>query len=89
MEYAIEVSGMRKYYKEIKAVDNISFQVEKGELFGFLGINGAGKSTTINVLCTLLPWEVQSGSARICGHILGKEDEKIRRKIGVVWQNNC
>lgn len=93
MEYAIEVSGMRKYFQEIKAVDDISFQVEKGELFGFLGINGAGKSTTINMLCTLFPWDGNpssaAGEARICGHVLGKEDEKIRRKIGVVWQGNC
>ena len=68
-------------------MDDISFQVEKGELFGFLGINGAGKSTTINMLCTLFP--AAAGQARICGHMLGKEDEKIRRKIGVVWQGNC
>lgn len=87
MGYAVEVSGMKKYFKEIKAVDDISFQVEKGELFGFLGINGAGKSTTINMLCTLFP--ATAGQARICGHALGKEDDMIRRKIGVVWQGNC
>lgn len=87
MEYAIEVSGLKKRFKDVKAVDDISFRVEKGELFGFLGINGAGKSTTINMLCTLLP--PTGGEARICGHMLGKEDEKIRRRIGVVWQGNC
>ena len=87
MEYVIEVSGMKKYFKDVRAVDDISFQVEKGELFGFLGVNGAGKSTTINMLCALFP--PTAGGARICGHTLGKEDEKIRRKIGVVWQGNC
>lgn len=87
MEYIMEVSGLKKYYKDIRAVDGISFQVEKGELFGFLGVNGAGKSTTINMLCALFP--PTEGGARICGHILGKEDEKIRRRIGVVWQGNC
>lgn len=87
MEYAIEVSGMKKYFKDVKAVDDISFQVEKGELFGFLGVNGAGKSTTINMLCALFP--PTAGGAQICGHVLGKEDEKIRHKIGVVWQGNC
>ena len=53
MENAISVSGLKKYFKDVKAVDNISFQVERGELFGFLGVNGAGKSTTINMMCTL------------------------------------
>ncbi len=53
MENAITVSGLKKYFKDVKAVDNISFQVERGELFGFLGVNGAGKSTTINMMCTL------------------------------------
>ncbi len=87
METAIEVEGLKKYFGQVKAVDNISFQVEKGELFGFLGINGAGKSTTINMLCTLFgPTE---GRAEICGLTLGKDDEKIRRRIGVVYQNNC
>lgn len=87
VETVIEVTHFKKYFKDVKAVDDISFQIEKGELFGFLGINGAGKSTTINMLCTL--YAPTDGEARICGHILGKEDEQIRRKIGVVYQNNC
>lgn len=87
MQSIIEVKNLTKYYKEVKAVDDISFQVEKGELFGFLGVNGAGKSTTINLLCTLFP--PKSGSALICGFPLGKENEEIRRRIGVVYQNNC
>ena len=51
----IKVEGLKKYFGDVKAVDDISFQVEKGELFGFLGVNGAGKSTTINMLCHALP----------------------------------
>lgn len=87
MEQAISVRGLKKYFKEVKAVDDVSFQVEKGELFGFLGVNGAGKSTTINMLCTLL--SPTAGEAEICGCRLGKKDEDIRRRIGVVWQGNC
>ncbi len=87
MEQVISVKGLKKYFGKIKAVDDISFSVERGELFGFLGVNGAGKSTTINMLCTLFcPTE---GEITIGGHILGKEDEQIRRRIGVVYQNNC
>lgn len=87
MEYAIEARGLKKHYREVKAVDGIDLGIEKGELFGFLGINGAGKSTTINMLCTLL--EPGAGEAYICGYRLGREDEQIRRSIGVVYQNNC
>lgn len=87
METVMQVKHLKKYFKDVKAVDDIGFQIEKGELFGFLGINGAGKSTTINMLCTLLT--PTDGEAEICGHILGKENEQIRRKIGVVYQNNC
>lgn len=86
-ETVINVTHLKKYYKETHAVDDISFQVGKGELFGFLGINGAGKSTTINMLCTLLA--PTAGEAEICGFRLGREDAQIRRKIGVVYQENC
>lgn len=64
MESVIQVEGLKKYFGDVKAVDNISFQVEQGELFGFLGINGAGKSTTINMLCTLYP--PTAGEVKIC-----------------------
>lgn len=87
MENVIKVSNLKKYFKEVKAVDDISFQIKKGELFGFLGVNGAGKSTTINMLCTLYP--PTEGTVEICGCRLGKENEQIRRKIGIVYQNNC
>ena len=87
MEESIKVEGLKKYFKEVKAVDDISFHVDKGELFGFLGVNGAGKSTTINMLCTV--FNPTAGNVEICGLKVGKEDEEIRRKIGVVYQNNC
>ncbi|MDE7339881.1 MAG: ATP-binding cassette domain-containing protein [Lachnospiraceae bacterium] len=86
-ETVIRASHLKKHFKEVKAVDDISFEIKRGELFGFLGINGAGKSTTINMLCTLS--RPTDGKAEICGHELGREDERIREKIGVVYQNNC
>ena len=86
MKTAIEIKNLRKSFREVQAVDGISFKVEEGELFGFLGVNGAGKSTTINMLCTL--YRPDGGEAWIGGHRLGREDAEIRRKIGVVYQQN-
>lgn len=86
MDEIIQVNHLKKYFKEIKAVDDISFKVKKGQLYGFLGVNGAGKSTTINILCTLL--NSTEGEIFVCGHRLGKDDREIRRKIGVVFQDN-
>ena len=82
----IEVTNLTKKYKEHTAVDGISFEVEEGELFAFLGENGAGKSTTINMLTTIL--EKTSGTAYIAGHELGKEDDEIRKVNGIVFQNS-
>lgn len=87
MEEIIKVRNLKKYFKEVKAVDNISFSVEKGELFGFLGVNGAGKSTTINMLCTLL--KPTDGEVWMNGWKLGEADEEIKKHIGIVYQNNC
>lgn len=87
MEEMIQVCHLKKYFKGVKAVDDVSFSVYKGELFGFLGENGAGKTTTINTLCTLL--EPTEGQVVIDGFRLGKEDEQIKRHIGVVYQENC
>lgn len=86
MENVIEVNHLKKYFKDVKAVDDISFRVKKGQLYGLLGVNGAGKSTTINMLCTLL--NRTEGEAYVCGHHIGKEDREIRKKIGVVFQDN-
>lgn len=82
----IKVDHLVKKYKGHTAVSDISFSVEEGELFAFLGENGAGKSTTINMLCTIL--EKTAGDVSICGHILGKEDDEIRSLIGIVFQNS-
>lgn len=86
MNDIIEVKSLSKTFGEFKAVDNINFNVKRGELFGFLGVNGAGKSTTINMLSTLL--KNSSGEVKICGLKLGKDNEEIRKKIGIVFQNN-
>ena len=86
MEEIIQVKHLKKNFHDIHAVDDISFSVDKGQLYGFLGVNGAGKSTTINILCTLL--QSSAGEATICGYRLGKEDREIRKKIGIVFQDN-
>lgn len=82
----IEAKGLTKKFKETVAVNDVGFSVEEGELFGYLGENGAGKSTTINMLCSILA--VTSGDVKICGLTLGKDDKEIRKRIGVVFQNN-
>jgi ABC-2 type transport system ATP-binding protein len=81
---AIEVEHITKKYGEFTAVDDISFQVEEGEIFGLLGPNGAGKSTLIRMMTTLL--EVTSGTARIAGHDVRREADAARRSIGVIPQ---
>lgn len=83
----IKVEGLTKRYGEFTAVDHVSFEVEKGTMLGFLGVNGAGKTTVINMLATLLTPD--DGSAEICGELLGKRDQEIRKKIGIVYQQNC
>lgn len=86
MENAISVRNLKKNYKEHAAVKGISFDVKEGELFAFLGENGAGKSTTINILCTIL--SKTDGEVKIFGHELGKEDDRIRELTGIVFQNS-
>ena len=83
----IEVNDLTKTYGSLTAVDHISFSVPQGSMLGFLGINGAGKTTAISMLSTLI--KPDGGSAQICGHTLGKEDAAIRRSIGIVYQYNC
>jgi ABC-2 type transport system ATP-binding protein len=88
MTNIIEVNDLVLVYSNgTKAVDNISFNVKKGEFFGFLGPNGAGKSTTIKVLTTLL--KKTSGSAKIAGYNLDKDQNEIRKLIGVQTQETA
>lgn len=84
----IKVTNLRKKYGELEAVKGISFTVKKGELFAFLGTNGAGKSTTIDIFCTLL--KKTSGEVLIADYTLGegKGNNNIREKIGVVFQES-
>ena len=85
MENIIEIKNLCKSFGEVKAVDNLSFNVKKGELFAFLGVNGAGKSTTINIICSSLLKD--SGEIYINGLELEKNTDEIKSKIGVVFQN--
>ncbi|WP_399632220.1 ATP-binding cassette domain-containing protein [Sporosarcina sp. SG10008] len=86
MTNIIEVIGLSKSFEKIKAVNDISFYVEKGALFSFLGTNGAGKSTTISILLTLL--QLDSGHVYVNGYTVGKHDQAIRQEIGVVFQES-
>lgn len=86
MSKAIEIAGLKKYFGEVKAVDDISFEVERGSLFAFLGLNGAGKSTTINIICTLL--KKDSGKVSVAGIDIDKDPVSIRKKTGVVFQGS-
>lgn len=81
---AIEVERIVKKYGEFTAVDDVSFSVKEGEIFGLLGPNGAGKSTLIRMMTTLIP--ITSGRARIGGHDVAKEPNAARRMIGVIPQ---
>ena len=82
----IEVRQLQKSYKDVKAVNGIDFYVAEGELFAFLGLNGAGKSTTIDMLCTFL--KLDRGSIKINNYEVGKDDEKIKSLVGVVFQES-
>ncbi len=80
----IDVEGLTKCFGAFKAVDNISFEVFQGEIFGFLGANGAGKTTAMRMLCGLsLP---TSGKARVAGFDIYKQSEQVKRNIGYMSQ---
>ncbi len=77
---AIEVNGLTKIYKDLKAVDNLSFNVRKGEIFGLLGPNGAGKSTTIKAILSLI--RTNSANIKINGHDIKTDGVEARRSVG-------
>ena len=81
--YRTHTGTIRRRAKEIEAVKGVSFEIQKGELFGLLGPNGAGKTTTIKMLITLLI--PTSGSARVLGHDVVKEAREVRKRIGYVF----
>ncbi len=83
----IEINNLKKSFGDIKAVDGISFSVNEGELFAFLGQNGAGKSTTISIICGRLLKD--SGSVTVNGCDIDGKSDQIKRDIGVVFQNSA
>lgn len=86
MEPIIEIKNLYKSFGTVKAVQDVSFRVQKGELFAFLGVNGAGKSTTISILCGQLSRD--GGDVFVDGRSLDSDLRSIRRKLGVVFQNS-
>jgi ABC-2 type transport system ATP-binding protein len=80
----VKVEKLSKTFGNLKAVDNVSFEIKEGEIFGLLGPNGAGKTTTINMLTTLL--KPTSGDAKVCGFNILKQANEVRRNVGVVPQ---
>ncbi len=85
MENVIEVKNLTKEYKSLKAIDELSFSVQKGEILGLLGPNGSGKSTTINCILSLLNF--QKGSIQIFGKEMKPDAYDIKRSLGVVFQD--
>ena len=82
----IEIKNLHKTFKEVKAVDDLSFSVREGELFAFLGVNGAGKSTTINIISGILSKD--SGTVKVCGEDIDVHPDVIKSKIGIVFQGS-
>src|SRR5437764_11417759 len=82
---AVQIQALSFSYHERRALDNLSFVVERGEIFGLLGPNGSGKTTLFKLLSTLLP--LQSGDAYILGCSLRDRTSALRRRIGVVFQH--
>ncbi len=86
MENIIVINNLYKSYGEVKAVQNLSFRVKRGELFAFLGLNGAGKSTTISIMCGQL--KKDGGSVEINGKNIDTHPAEIKKELGVVFQNS-
>ncbi len=86
MSNVIEIAHLNKHFGDVHAVQDLSFRVKEGELFAFLGINGAGKSTTINIMCGQLAKD--EGTVQIDGIDLDQDPDSIKRSLGVVFQNS-
>lgn len=86
MENIIEIKNLSKSFGKVKAVNDLSLEVKEGELFAFLGINGAGKSTTISIICSQL--EKDSGKVYVNGKDLDYASGEIKKDLGVVFQNS-
>lgn len=86
MENIIRIDHLCKSFGDVKAVDDLSFRVGEGELFAFLGVNGAGKSTTINIICGQLTKD--SGSMSIDGADIDTDLDRVKRTLGVVFQGS-
>ncbi len=85
-EIALKIEDLCKSYADVKAVNGISFSVKRGMLFAFLGVNGAGKSTTINMICSIL--KKDAGKIFVCGYDLDEKPFEVKREIGVVFQTS-
>lgn len=81
-EYALETEGLTRRFGSLTAVNNVSLKVREGELYGFLGLNAAGKTTTIRMLTTLLP--PSAGAAKILGHDVVGQPLAVRKLVGLV-----
>ena len=82
----IEIENLKKSFKDVKAVDDISFKVKEGELFSFLGVNGAGKSTTINIISGIL--KKDNGKVNVCGYDIDHNAYDVKNRVGIVFQNS-
>ena len=85
-EQVIQITGLHKSFGQIEAVRDLSIEVRRGQLFAFLGVNGAGKSTTIAMLCGQLTPD--SGEVLVCGQNMRREPRAAMRKLGVVFQGS-
>ena len=84
-ETVVKISNLVKRYKELIALDNFSLEIKKGEIFGLLGPNGSGKTTTINCLLSLLKYD--KGEVQLFGEKMGPNRRDLKKRIGVVCQN--
>lgn len=85
MNSAIEVQDLSKDFNSVRALDKVTFSVPEGHVFGYLGPNGSGKTTTVRILATLIP--PTSGTAKVFGYDVRKKPVEVKKRIGLVQQN--